>query len=1056
MKSNALTRARLLGSTVLAGVGLLATAAPALAQDMMETVTVTGYRASLADTTNAKRASVGFSDAVFAEDIGKFPDTNIAEAFNRVPGITIVRDINGEGVNVQVRGLGSSFTKVLLNGSQVAMGSTGATDSQGTNREVDLNMLPTELFTQLTVDKSPRADLLEGGAAGTVNMRSMRPFDKPGMHLTYSFGGAQSSADHTGFSPRGTIVASDTEGPFGILIGLTGNRSNQYTKGFETIGWTTPKLNAAMCPANDCATIGGGNWTIPDKVPDNVTAGGLTPGATIDKAMLTALNPGLTVEQIGTALIPRLGRPSFELGSRSRYNGIVSLEYRPTDEMHFYLDFVGGRLDNNINRSDIDWVGRNGSMIPENLKINSNGVVTSGTFANSQFFLEARPYKEKEDFLSINPGMDWQVTDKLHVMLQANATRSHFFRDSPTILVNTPMSNHTSPLTAGDPVAPTGGATLKYTNTGGIPVMDFNVDLNNPANFTWQGGRVNLQEEKRYTYTNGVHGDVEYGGDVITVKGGFAYDEAFRNIMGYDNSQNWQNAVCGDSPNVAPAGNSNPPCQGLNTATPGAGYPTYPGLGTYYTSPANGWTGPTTVSYSGSLIPQSSLASYLMPGPSGFITVNYDKFKKDSHYSQFAYPNAPTATGSNTGASAGLVDEKNWAYYMEVTGKLDIGGRALKYNAGMRWVETHQTIGGYVSHADVRNNGTDGVSGTADDPQDGGKYPSYTTWTLTKHTYQSFLPSLSLVYEVADDFQVRASVSRSMTRPNPSAMLPGVSFGDPSAAQVTIGNPALAPYYSNNIDIGAELYTGGEGYIGFTAFRKGLSGFTVLGNSTAPFSYLAQYGITYSTVNDTQRAALQSRGCTSDTNCNTNIIVQKQVNAQGLLTVNGLEMDMVQPLDFLTDPYLGLKGFGFTANFTIVDQKGSGAAPAIATGVAPYTYNLTGYYEQNGIMLRMSYNFTAQSYSSGSNQNSICLPNSAATGCPGGAYLFGAARGQADFSSSLKLATLFGELPSDPELTFNIQNVFNSKLKSYFQYPSAPFTYYQPGSLYMMAVRGSF
>ena len=1097
-------RTMLLGTTVLAGGMMLA--APVLAQDSgtMETVTVTGYRASLTDSTNAKRASVGFSDTVFAEDIGKFPDTNIAEAFNRIPGVTITRDINGEGFDVQIRGLGSSFTKVLLNGAQVAMSSTGTTDAQGTNREVDLNMLPTELFTQLTVDKSPRADLLEGGAAGTVNMRSMRPFDNPGLHITYSVQGSQSSNDHTGLGPRGTLIASDTEGPFGLLIGMTGQINHQYTPGFETIGWTTPKLNSAMCPANDCAPIGGGNWTIPATVPANVTTGGLVPGATIDKATLLALNPGLTVEQIGTALIPRLGRPSFEQGTRSRYNAVVSAEFRPTDALHFYLDFIGGRLDNNINRSDIDWVGRNGSMIPENLKLDANGVVKSGTFTNSQFFLEARPYKEKEDFLSLNPGMDWQVTDLLNVKLQANVTRSHFFRDSPTILVNTPASNHTTPLTAGDPVAPAGGAVLTYTNTGGIPVMDFNVDLNNPANFTWQGGRLNLQEEKRYTYTNGIHGDVEYGGDEINVKAGVSYDEAYRNILGYNNDAAWQAAVCGDGPSVLPAGNSAPACQGLvvtgpaltgapspsgdprNPAIVAAGLPTYflynaagngvslapnvypagaiYGLGAGYTA------GSPALTYAGSSIPQSALAGYLLPGPDGFITANYNKIKKDTNYASFAYPNAPAATGSNTGASAGLVDEKNWGMYAELNGALPLGDRKLKYNIGLRWVETHQTIGGYVQHADPRNNvtvdcGQPAAPISATCPAggttvitlpDGAKYPAYNTFTLTKHTYQSFLPSINLVYEVADDFQVRGSISRTMTRPNPSAMLPGVSFGDPSAAQAGIGNPALAPYYSNNIDIGAEYYTGGEGYIGFTYFRKGLSGFTVLGNTTEPFSYLAQYGITYSTSNPTQQTALQARGCTSDANCDTTIIVQKQVNAQGLLTVNGLEMDMVQPLDFLTDPYLGFKGLGVTANFTIVDQKGSGAAPAIATGVAPYTYNLTGYYENNGIMVRMSYNYTAQSYASGSNQNGICLPTATSSGCPGGAYLFGAPYGQADFSSSLKLSTLFGDIPSDPELTFDIQNVFKSKLKSYFQYPSAPFTYYNQGSLYLIGIRGTF
>jgi hypothetical protein len=141
---------------------------------------------------------------------------------------------------------------------------------------------------------------------------------------------------------------------------------------------------------------------------------------------------------------------------------------------------------------------------------------------------------------------------------------------------------------------------------------------------------------------------------------------------------------------------------------------------------------------------------------------------------------------------------------------------------------------------------------------------------------------------------------------------------------------------------------------------------------------------------------------------------------------------------------------------TIVDQKGSGAAPAIATGVAPFTYNLTGYYENNGAMVRLSYNFTDQAYSSGSNQNGICLPSAASAGCPQGAYLFSAPYAQADFSSSYKLANLFGDLPSDPEVTFDIQNVFKAKLKSNFQYPSAPFTFYNQGSVYLLGIRGTF
>src|SRR6266702_2936808 len=175
----------LLSSSMLAACTALFPSG-AFAQEV-ESVTVTGYQASLENSINAKRSALSFTDSVFAEDIGKFPDNNIAESLNRIPGVTILRDSDGEGVNVSIRGLGTNFTKILLNNAKISVASTGPIDQQNNNREVDLNMFPTDLFTQLTVSKSPTADQLEGGAAGTVNMRSARPFDKPGLHVTGSF-----------------------------------------------------------------------------------------------------------------------------------------------------------------------------------------------------------------------------------------------------------------------------------------------------------------------------------------------------------------------------------------------------------------------------------------------------------------------------------------------------------------------------------------------------------------------------------------------------------------------------------------------------------------------------------------------------------------------------------------------------------------------------------------------------------------------------------------------------------------------------------------------------
>ena len=112
----------------VSAIMLSTSAMPAFAQDVPdeddedgEEIIVTGYRASLENSANAKRESVGFTDTIFAEDIGKFPDTNIAESLNRIPGVTITREISGDGLNVAIRGLGTIFTRLLLNDPPMAI-----------------------------------------------------------------------------------------------------------------------------------------------------------------------------------------------------------------------------------------------------------------------------------------------------------------------------------------------------------------------------------------------------------------------------------------------------------------------------------------------------------------------------------------------------------------------------------------------------------------------------------------------------------------------------------------------------------------------------------------------------------------------------------------------------------------------------------------------------------------------------------------------------------------------------------------------------------------------
>jgi TonB-dependent receptor len=1073
MKSTVNNRAVLLGTTVLAGVGLLIASAPAVAQDATEVVTVTGYRASLTESTNAKRESVNFSDSVFSTDIGKFPDTNIAEAFNRIPGITISRENDGSGMRIAIRGLDTNFAKITLNNAVVQTMSSGPTDSGGANREVDLNIFPIELFTQLTVSKTSTADQLEGGASGVVNMRSMRPFDNPGTHLTYN---VQASDYENNGNPgfRGTLIGSWTDGPFGVLLGISGQVTRPMTTGYEGAfnSMTTPNLNAtqygATCTAgsgntNACNTLGGNtDWNMPSNTSyntNNTNAPGLsgqgtasfgaldasslaqmssaagyniTTGMPIDKAMLLAMNKGNTIDQISNALMPRTGRAMYERGTRKRYNSVLAFEYRPSEELHFYLDSILGVVENNLDREDVGYYVRNGFSIPTNLKVDANNVVLSGDFANANMNLEARPYKEKSDYFSINPGVEWQPTDLLNVKANVNYSRGHFFRDSPTFLFATPLG------------------VVHYDNTGQYPVYtqtSLAGGLNDPANYgMYFGSDLRVQQERRYGYTQGAHLDVAYGGDAFKVTVGAAYDEQYRLIRGYDNGNWYKQVNCGANMSTyVPSPNTVVGCP------PTYGYTT-PFVPTFYT----GWgqTGSFTAgkpypTLGTPTITSANVPSFLRAGPAGFVSVDYDAVKAATNYNFFATHTSPSAAtnlidpgradfskGTNTNISSGIIDEKTQGFYGEISGTLHRGDQNIRYNIGARWIRTLQSLTGYTAVPDPRN--------VALSLSDGGKYPDQIQVATLHGSYSAFLPSANLVWELTDDFQLRAAVSRTMTRADPSKMLPQLSGGGSDAATWNLGNPKLKPFYSTNIDLGAELYTGGEGYIGVNLFRKMINGFQNNITTQQPFSYLAQFGVTYDTLSTTQQAAVTGGGGPGKVLVN---IVQA-ANANGLETINGTELNWVQPLDFMLEQY-GLKGFGWQANATFIKTKGSGAAPSVVLNVSPCTYNLTAYYDSDGITVRGSY-----AYQRGT------ITNSSVYGTISGLASFAEERSldyaTVDISSSIKLQKIFGELPTDPELTFDIQNLTHAKVgRSYKQYKNVLNYWYDPGSLFMIGVRGN-
>ncbi|WP_020208586.1 TonB-dependent receptor [Gilvimarinus chinensis] len=187
-------------------------------EQLIEEVVVTGIAGSIERSIDRKRNQTLISDSISAEDLGKFPDNNIADSLQRVPGVAIDRD-GGEGRFVSIRGLGPDFTAVTINGR------TAATENE--ERAFSFDTLASELVSTVDVFKTSSANLKEGGLGGTVDIVTARPFDFDGFKFAGSLKGQyEENSEET--SPQGSFIISNTfnDGMFGVLASMTYQERN--------------------------------------------------------------------------------------------------------------------------------------------------------------------------------------------------------------------------------------------------------------------------------------------------------------------------------------------------------------------------------------------------------------------------------------------------------------------------------------------------------------------------------------------------------------------------------------------------------------------------------------------------------------------------------------------------------------------------------------------------------------------------------------------------------------------------------------------------------------
>lgn len=298
------------GALLSAGAASAQTA-PA-AEGGLEEVVVTGVRQSLENAILTKRDAAAVVDAISAEDVGKFPTENLAESLQRVTGVQISR-FRGEGQNVTIRGLPSEFSLVQLNGRTLtsALGASGSSLS----RSFDFTILPSEFVSSVEVYKSPTADLEEGGLAGTVIARTLRPLDIGEARLGGSLQMANES-NRDEWAPRASSFYSDTfaDGKLGVALGVA------YTERLtETHEQRITRYRRATESAQGGLDLNGNG------VVENGAGGrplNSTPYAMLDSSFHTIYRE-----------------------DRKRTTAIGTVQFRPSDQWEFVAEGFYGKVD---------------------------------------------------------------------------------------------------------------------------------------------------------------------------------------------------------------------------------------------------------------------------------------------------------------------------------------------------------------------------------------------------------------------------------------------------------------------------------------------------------------------------------------------------------------------------------------------------------------------------------------------------------------------------------------------------------------------------------------
>lgn len=462
--------------------------------DMVEVIEVraSSFADSLQKALITKRASAGAVDTILAEDIADFPDQNLAESLQRIPGIAISRDA-GQGREITVRGLNSSFTRVQLNGMQAQSLSAGPGGVRK-SRAFDFNVFASELFSQLTVHKTSSAEIEEGTLGATVDLTTGRPFDfndnVTAINVQGTYNDQSEEAD-----PRLSALTSYTndDRSFGVLVSASFSSQLISNVGSDTGRWE----DDGFCTDSSCQ--------------------------------------GTQDEDLSSYWHPRFPRFADKTHELDRTGITASVQFAPSDDTTVTVDALYSKIEAqrlepfmqaiSLARTNSSGVGQ---TYLTDYTIDGNDSIIAATAHDVDIRSENFESNWESEFTQFSVDVEHHFNDDLKVNLLVGTSESVLDNRETTIIYEH-FSVNDSRRTL-DYADSTSAVTYDFTNQMS-PTMSYSFDTANPANWELSEYRDRIYDAKS-SYDN-ARADFEYIlNDAITLKGGVTYKDYLYSIAG--------------------------------------------------------------------------------------------------------------------------------------------------------------------------------------------------------------------------------------------------------------------------------------------------------------------------------------------------------------------------------------------------------------------------------------------------------------------------------------------------------------------------------------------